>query len=115
MYIYTTFSFKEGDLKDSDELTNSQSQVEQIRLEDKLIKQGFHYDTKKNIFEPTTKAVTDTSQKLVEETKINTKAIEYRDESNKYVKTLELMNKDEKIHPSLIRPIAKLLVPKNRS
>ena len=31
------------------------------------------------------------------------------------MRTLELMNKNEKIHPSLIRPIAKLLVPKNRS
>ena len=37
------------------------------------------------------------------------------DESNKSIKTLESMNKDEVIHSSLIRPIAKLLVPKNKS
>ena len=80
------------DLKDLEELTNLQSQVKQIRLEDKLGKQGFHYDTKQ-LFEPIRTAVTDTSQKLIEETKINTKAIENMDDSNKYVKTLELMKK----------------------
>ena len=37
------------------------------------------------------------------------------DESNKYVKTLESMNKIEVIHSDLSRPIAKLLVPKNKS
>ena len=35
----------EDELKDLEELTNLQSQVKQIRLEDKLGKQGFHYDT----------------------------------------------------------------------
>ena len=32
-----------------------------------------------------------------------------------FVKTLESVNKNEVIHSSLIRPIAKLLVPKNKS
>ena len=77
---------------------------------EKLGKQGFHYDIKE-LFEPIRKTVTDTSQKLLEETKINTKAIENLDQSNKYVETLELMNKNEVIDSSLIRPIAKLLVP----
>ena len=36
-------------------------------------------------------------------------------ESNIYVKTLESINKNEIIESSLIRPIAKLLVPKNKS
>ena len=35
------------------------------------------------------------------------------DESNEYIKNLESMNENEIIHPSLIRPIAKLSVPKN--
>ena len=37
------------------------------------------------------------------------------DESNVHVKALELMNKNGVIHSSLIRPIAKLLVPTNKS
>ena len=77
-------------------------------------KQGYHYDVKE-LFEQITKVVTDSNQKFFEETKINTKVIEDLDESNKYVKTLESMNKKEVFHSSLIRPIAKLLVPKNRS
>ena len=57
----------------------------------------------------------DTSQKKLEETKINTKAIENMYESNKYVKTLEILNKNETIDQILIRPIAKLLVPEKRN
>ena len=41
--------------------------------------------------------------------------IENLDESNKYVITLESMKRNEVIHSSLIRPLAKLLVPKNKS
>ena len=69
----------------------------------------------KEIFEPITKTLTDTSQKLVEETKYNTKAIENLDESNKFVKTSESMKKNEVIRSNLIWPIAKFLVPKNKS
>ena len=78
---------------------------------EKLGKQGYHYVIK----EPITKPLTDTSQKLLEETKSNTKAFENLDESNKYVKNLESMNKNEVIHSSFIRPIAKLLVPQKKS
>ena len=76
-------------------------------------KQGFHYN-KKELFEPITKAVTDTSQKSLEETKSTTKAIEELVESNFHVKALELMNKSRVIDSSLIRPTAKLLVPTNK-
>ena len=99
------FSLKINDkLKDLEELDDLQLKVKQIRLGDKLGKQGFHYDTKQ-LIEPITKAVTDTSQKILEETKINTKAIESMDESNKYVKALELINKNETIDPILTTPI----------
>ena len=54
---------------------------------EKSFKQGFHYDTKEQ-FEPTTKAITDTSQKLLEETKSTTEAVEEVDESNVHVKDL---------------------------
>ena len=100
--------------QDLEELADLQSKVKQVKLVEKLGKQGFHYD-KKEIFEPITKAVTDSNQKLLEETTSNTKAIENLVESNKYVKTLESMHKIEVIHSSLIRSIAKLLVPKNKS
>ena len=100
-------------MKDLEELDDLQSKVKQVRLVEKLGKQGFHYDAKE-IFEPITKTLTDKRQKILEETKINTKAIENLDES-KYLKSLELMNKNEREHPSLIRPIAKLLLPKNKS
>ena len=79
----------------------------------KLGRQGFHYDVKE-VFEPITKTITYTSQKLPEETKFKTRAIENVDELNKYIKTLESMNKNEVIQSCLIRPIPKLLVPKKR-
>ena len=51
------------DLKDLEELADLQSKVKQVRLEEKLGKQGFHYDTKQ-LFEPITKTIKDTNQKL---------------------------------------------------
>ena len=69
------------------------------------------YDVKE-LLEPITKTLTDTNQNLLDENRSTTKASKNLDESYKYVKTLELMNKNEVIHSSLIRPIAKLLVPK---
>ena len=85
--------------------------VKQVRLVQKLGKQGYHYDMK----EPITKTLTQTSQKLFEEIKSNKKAIENLDESKKYFKTLESMKKNGVIHSSLIRPIAKPLVLKTKS
>ena len=96
--IYSKKS-KDG-LKDLKEMEDQQPKVKQIGLFYKLGEQGSHYDVKK-LFEPITKTLTDTSQKLLEETRFNSKAFENPDESNKYVKTLESMNKDEVIHSSL--------------
>ena len=81
---------------------------------EKLGKQGFHNDVKE-LFEPITKAVANSRQKLLGETRFNTKAIQNLDESIKYIETLESMNKNEVILSSLIRPIAKHLVPKNQT
>ena len=61
-----------------------------------------------------TKLVTDSNQKLHELIKFNTKAIDGMNESNIHVKDLELMKKNGVIHSSLIRPLAKLLVPTNK-
>ena len=68
-----------------------QSKLKQVRLVEKLGKQGFHYDIKK-FFEPITKAVTESNQKLLEEIKSTTKAIEELEESKGLVKALDLMN-----------------------
>ena len=95
-------------------MVNLQSKVNQVRLVEKLGKQGFHSDIKE-VFERITKAVTDSNRKLLDETKSNTKANEELDHSIVHIKALELMNKNGVIHSSLIRPIGKLLVPTNKS
>ena len=81
---------------------------------EKLDKQGFHYD-KKKLFELITKAVTNTSQYLLKETKSTTKAIEERDESNAHLIHLKLINRNGVFDSSLIRPIEKPLVPTKKS
>ena len=102
------------DLKDLEKLEVIQPKVKQDRLVEKLSKQGYHYDIKE-LFEPITKTVRDTNQKLLEEAKSNTKAIENLDETNDYVKSSESMNEIEIIQSNLIRLIAKLLEPENKS
>ena len=98
------------DVKDLDELADLQSIVKQVRLIGMLGKQGYHYDVTE-LFEPITKAVTDSNHKLLEETKSTTKAIEELDETNVHVKVLDFLNKNWVTHSSLTRPIAKLLAP----
>ena len=108
------YAIKNNDnIKELEELDDLQSQVKQVRLVENLGKQCCQYDMKEP-FEPITKTVTDSNQTLLEKTKSNTKAIENLDESNKYVKTLGSMNKNEVHQSSLHRPISKLLVPKKK-
>ena len=77
------YSIKNKDeFEDLDELENLQSKLKQVTLVENLSKQGYHYDMKK-IFELITKAVTDSNQNLLEETKSNAKEIENLNESNK--------------------------------
>ena len=52
------------DLKDSEDLVELKSKVQQVRLEEKLDNQGFHYNTKE-LFEKITEGVTDISEKLL--------------------------------------------------
>ena len=61
---------------------------------EKLGKHSFHYDVEE-LLEPITKTLSNTSQKLLEETRFKTKANEDLDESNKYFKILESMNENE--------------------
>ena len=102
------------DIKNLEDLDDLQLKVKQVRLVEKLIKQGYHYDIKE-LFEPITKTLTITSQKSLEETKSKPTAIENLEETNKYFESLESMNKNGVIHSSMLRPITKLLVPKNKS
>ena len=92
-YMNMIYSLKnKHETKDLDELEYLQSKTKQVRLVEKLGKQGFQYNIKK-LFEPNTKAVTDGNQNLIRETKTKTKANEELDESNVQIKTLGLMNK----------------------
>ena len=54
-------------IKDLIDLAHLQSKVKQIKFEKKLAKQGFNCDTEEHFFEPKTRDVTDTSEKLFEE------------------------------------------------
>ena len=97
-----------------EELEDLQSKVKQVRLVENLGKQSYHYDIKE-LFETITNALTDNNQNLFEASKATTKAIMEPGKSNKYGKILESKNRIEVILSSLIRPEAKLLVPKNKS
>ena len=55
-YKYDVFNMKKNNLKDLDELNDLQSKVKQVRLVEKLGKQGFHYDIKE-LFEPSTNSI----------------------------------------------------------
>ena len=111
---YDIFNKNKEELETWDEIENLQSNAKQLGLVEQFGKQDFHFNLKE-LFEPITKAVTDGNQKLLEETKFNTKAIMELDESNKYLKNLKPKIKKEVINSSLIRIIPKLLVPKIKS
>ena len=77
-------------LENLNELVSLQNQVQEVRLQDKLGKQNFHYDAQK-AFEPLTDAIKNTSENLTkaitENSFKNSKALENFNE-----KFLELMN-----------------------
>ena len=59
--------------------------VRQARLQEQIVKQVFHIDAEE-LFEPITGAVADASEKLLDGSKFDTKAIEELDQSNVHVK-----------------------------
>ena len=91
-----------------------QSDVREVRSQEKLGKQVYHYDAKE-IFEPIRKAVINLSEKLLEESKPTLEAIKEVYESNVHVKALELLLKKGIFSLSLIRPLEKHIVPQNKS
>ena len=61
-------------MKELEDIDDLQSKVKQARLVEKLGKQRYQNDIKEQ-FEPIIKAVTESNQKLIEETKSNTKQL----------------------------------------
>ena len=101
------------ELNKLEELASLQDQVKVVKLQDKLGKQNFHEDMKK-VFEPVTKSLENTSEKLtkaITENSINNnKAIE-----NLKEKILELMNDKGMITSYLASSLVNLLKPENKS
>ena len=95
------------------ELTKLKDLVKEVRPQEKLGKQGFHYDATE-LFELITKAVQNTSGKLLENNS-NAEAIEELNESNVHIKALEFMDKNGVFSPSLIRNSATFVGPQNKS
>ena len=99
------------DLENLEELVSLQNQVKVVRLQDKLGKQNFHEDMK-NIFEPDTKSLENTSQditKAITETSMkNNQAIESLNN-----KLLEIMIDRGILATYLMSPLSKITNPEN--
>ena len=99
------------DLDKLEELGSLQDQVKVVRLQDKLGKQNFHEDMKK-VFEPVTKSLENTSEKLTkaitESSKENNLALE-----NLNNKLLEIMNDRGILATYLMSPLSKITNPEN--
>ena len=69
---------KKDEIKHLDELDDLQSKVKQVRIVEKLGKQGYHYDIKE-LFEPITDTIKDISEDvtrtMIESSKENNKAL----------------------------------------
>ena len=101
------------DLENLGELVSLQNQVKAVRLQDKLGKQNFHENMKK-VFEPVTKSMEKTSEKLTkaitESSIINNQAIE-----NLNNKLLEIMNDRGILATYLMSPFSIITNPENTS
>ena len=100
-------------MKDLDELDVLQSKVKQVRLVDKLNKQGYHYDIKE-LFEPSTNSIKDVSEDVTWNMTENSK------EKNKAPTTLnntllEIMNDRGRIASYLLSPLSKMTSLENTS
>ena len=101
------------DLKELEDLVSLQSQVKVVKLQDKLGEQNFHEDMKK-VFEPVTKSLENTSNKLtkaITDSSIkNNQAIE-----NINNNLLEIMNDRGILATYLMSPLSKITNPENSS
>ena len=101
------------DLEKLEELVSLQNQVKVVKLQDKLGEQNFHEDMKK-VFEPVTKSLENTSEKLtnaITDSSIkNNLAIE-----NINNNLLEIMNDRGILATYLMSPLSKITNPENSS
>ena len=101
------------DLEKLEDLVSLQNQVKVVKLQDKLGEQNFHEDMKK-VFEPVTKSLENTSEKLtnaITDSSIkNNQAIE-----NVNNKLLEIMNDRGILATYLMSPLSKITNPENKS
>ena len=99
------------DLEKLNELITLQDQVKAVRLRDKLGEQNFREDMKK-VFEPVTKSLENTSEKLTkaitESSKDNNLALE-----NLNNKLLEIINDRGILASYLMSPLSKITNPEN--
>ena len=97
------------DLENLEELVSLENQVKVVRLQDKLGEQNFHENMKK-VFEPVTKSLQNTSEKL-------TKAISESSKENNLTlenvnnKFLEIMNDRGILATYLMSPLSKITNP----
>ena len=101
------------DLEKLEDLVSLQNQVKVVKLQDKLGEQNFHEDMKK-VFEPVTKSLENTSEKLtnaITDSSIkNNQAIE-----NVNNKLLEKMYDRGILATYLMSPLSKITNPENKS
>ena len=101
------------DIQNLDELVSLQNQVKVVKLQDKLGEQNFHEDMKK-VFEPVTKSLENTSEKLtnaITDSSIkNNQAIE-----NVNNKLLDIMNDRGILASYLMSPLSIITNPENKS
>ena len=101
------------DLENLEELASLENQVKVVKLQDKLGKQNFYEDMKK-VFEPVTKSLENTSEKL-------TKAITETSTKNNLAieninnNLLEIMNDRGIIATYLMSPLSRITNPDNAS
>ena len=100
------------DLEKIEDLVSLQNQVKVVKLQDKLGEQNFHEDMKK-VFEPVTKSLENTSEKLanaITDSSIkNNQAIE-----NVNNKLLKIMNDRGILATYLMSPLSKITNPKTK-
>ena len=101
------------DLEKLEDLVSLQNQVKVVKLQDKLGEQNFHENIKK-VFEPVTKSLENTSEKLtnaITDSSIkNNQALE-----NVNNKLLEIMNDRGILATYLMSPLSKITNPENKS
>ena len=99
------------DVEKLNELVSLQSQVKAVRLQDKLGKQNVHEDTK-NVFEPVTKSIENTSQDITYTT-IKTSIKNNRALENLNSKLLEKIKDRSILESYFISPLFKKTNPEN--